>query len=979
MPGPADGPIPDIPDYAMLRVIGRGNYGDVWLARNLTGQYRAVKVVWRHRFPDHGPFDREFRGLKQFASASLEARRQLALLHVGTQPEHGFFYYVMELADDVAGGRDIRPDDYVACTLRELRTRQGRLEAEVVIRLGTEIAEALDELHRRGLVHRDIKPSNIILVGGVPKLADVGLVAAIDEARTEIGTPGYMPPEGPGSPAADVFATGKVLYELATGLDRHEFPRLPDGLATFTDRARLLELNAVLLRACERDSLKRYPNAAALLTDLRLLEAGGSIQRLRSAERRSRRAIKALSIALPLALGAAVVAWRENRLRSDRDLALYRANLDQAVINVERGRSGPAHRALQGAAAFQGRGIEFELVSRQTEGDTGVAVPFRDMAVDDLKFSADAGRLAVLGSEYHQAIFSMRDRQVVTHIPDVVLLAGFLGATGDSFAGTSRQPVPGHDEVHRPMRTWSSTSGNPLDAVFAVGDGQNWPVRVLNDAATVAFMNRGRPGEVGFWQPFATNASMTWRRWGAPPPDSRPWLRALDAAGNRFLHVAESGTGASFRSHGFWFDFEYRNQGAWTDSNTVSALAMAEDGSQAAVAIHQTGEIQAGPWDARGWVPIHRRSQGETLALGYSRDGRRLASTGEDEWIRIHDTHSFSLVNSLQGLRAPVTSLAWGPGNSWLAAGDRAGNVRLWPMESDDPLDDVWTGFPGSGAPLQLAASPDGAWIAVPESATTVAIHPARHLSLRTLSVAGFSPLAFSTDGASLWTLGAQGKVTEFDRATGRALRAFETRSAESPSSVFGAASPDARYALICAGQQVSTWDLTQARRTGGGIAHDDPIVDAAVSDQSHRALTVSVDGAVLWDLRDGTPRRLDGVLEPVFSATFLDRDRRAVLGTDAGTLIEIDVTRATVKGVHRSPLQRNYQLLSTADGRRIVAGGSNGRIAILNAADFVPLVTLGHFGLQRRPGEHTVRRLAWVPGQTRLLGLTEDGLLVRW
>ena len=79
------------------------------------------------------------------------------------------------------------------------------------------LSNGLAHLHEKGLVHRDIKPSNVIFVNGVPKLADVGLVSIGSDASTFIGTTGYIPPEGPGTPQADIYALGKTLYELLTG------------------------------------------------------------------------------------------------------------------------------------------------------------------------------------------------------------------------------------------------------------------------------------------------------------------------------------------------------------------------------------------------------------------------------------------------------------------------------------------------------------------------------------------------------------------------------------------------------------------------------------------------------------------------------------------------------------------------------------------------------------------------------------------
>ena len=273
-PGPDSAP--RIPDYELLRPIGRGSYGDVWLARGVTGVWRAIKVVWRERFEDAGPFEREFKGLKEFAEVSLGESIQMALLHVGRNDAAGFFYYVMELADDAERGRSIDPASYVPLTLAELRARRGRLPAADCVRFGAELARVLAGLHRRGLVHRDIKPSNVILVGGVPKLADIGLVAPVASAGTFVGTEGYVPPEGPGAPSADVFALGKVLYELATGLDRQEFPQLPPELNRLPDHRELLALNEIILRACDPQRERRYRDGAALLADLSALHAGRS-------------------------------------------------------------------------------------------------------------------------------------------------------------------------------------------------------------------------------------------------------------------------------------------------------------------------------------------------------------------------------------------------------------------------------------------------------------------------------------------------------------------------------------------------------------------------------------------------------------------------------------------------------------------------------------------------------------------------------
>ena len=208
---------PRIADYDLLRMIGKGSYGEVWLARTLMGVYCAVKVVYQPRFSEEHPSQREFEGLQQFHLNKGPHPGLVEIHHVGRGA--GFFYYVMELADDerepeteatqarasqgtaaesAAQRRHFNPATYRPKTLRSLQrpptARSGGQMAELChlpvaqcVEIGVALASALDHLHRQGLVHRDIKPSNIIFVKGLPKLADIGLVTLVGE-KSRIGT-----------------------------------------------------------------------------------------------------------------------------------------------------------------------------------------------------------------------------------------------------------------------------------------------------------------------------------------------------------------------------------------------------------------------------------------------------------------------------------------------------------------------------------------------------------------------------------------------------------------------------------------------------------------------------------------------------------------------------------------------------------------------------------------------------------------------
>src|SRR5262249_7113177 len=206
--------LPLIPDYQLIERIGSGAYGEVWRARSVaTGVYRAVKVVYRATFGEDRPFHREFEGIKKFEEVSRSHPSQLAVFHVGRGA--GYFFYVMELADDakvveqasslyLESPQSVPQSnrDEVAATTRGPETgkmpvlpyaphtlrsglAQGRLRAARVLELGLALTKALAHLHTQGLVHRDIKPSNIIFVNDRPKLADISTSGTIGSPSSD--------------------------------------------------------------------------------------------------------------------------------------------------------------------------------------------------------------------------------------------------------------------------------------------------------------------------------------------------------------------------------------------------------------------------------------------------------------------------------------------------------------------------------------------------------------------------------------------------------------------------------------------------------------------------------------------------------------------------------------------------------------------------------------------------------------------------
>lgn len=551
---PADIPQrPILPDYELIKPIGRGSYGDVWLARGVTGVFRAVKVVWRSRFPEDRPYLREFEGVTRFASISLREPSQLALLHAGRSDDAGFFYYVMELADDATLGRTIEPEHYVPLTLRELRHRRGQLPIGEVVGLAVALCRALASLHAAGLVHRDIKPSNVVLVGGVPKLADVGLVAAASEGLTFVGTEGYVPPEGPGAPAADVYSLGKVIYELATGLDRNDYPRLPAALGSRPDRKELLELNEVVIRACDPRPEKRYSDAAGLLDELLLLQAGKSVRRLRAAERSVGRALR---LAAALALVATVAgggAWIENRRASEaeaqrdalRKRTEYLARISQARLALDRRDYNGGRRLLAEVVPKAGevdlRGVEWGILNQQAKGDPAVVVRNGGPAILAMKRSPTEPLYAVHDDSRVVVLYHSETHEPVRTIIGVQQFVGF-SSDGKWLMGTTVEPMA-------TGQRWNVADGS-AEAV----EKRSFRLRPLgargNDEL-IGFVD-ARPASTKSKLPTApevlvwsfTQQKVTWRRKLAELGDERLWeffRGAVDDQGERVAIALLSG------------------------------------------------------------------------------------------------------------------------------------------------------------------------------------------------------------------------------------------------------------------------------------------------------------------------------------------------------------------------------------------------------------------------------------------------------
>jgi serine/threonine protein kinase/tetratricopeptide (TPR) repeat protein len=308
-----------IAHYRMLRRIGAGGMGEVYLAQDLRlDRQVAVKILPAADLVDERARKRLLR--EALAAASLD---------------HPFICKIFDAGED--GGQPFIAMEYVDGTTLKDRIARDRLPLKAAIRLACEIAEALDAAHRRGIVHRDLKPANVMVAAdGHVKVMDFGVAARVslpDHAGTvsaltlrgeTTGTLAYMSPEqlrGEQVDArSDVFAFGVLLYEMLTGTHPFLRPTQPATAAAILNDTpsplnRYLDdppplLDHILTRLLAKSADDRHPSLRETQLELgAVLDPSTSHQLTPPASGRRRTALAAAAAVVILA-GAAFVSWR---------------------------------------------------------------------------------------------------------------------------------------------------------------------------------------------------------------------------------------------------------------------------------------------------------------------------------------------------------------------------------------------------------------------------------------------------------------------------------------------------------------------------------------------------------------------------------------------------------------------------------------------------------------------------------------------
>ena len=306
-------PPADVPGYTILKSLGEGAYGSVWLAKEQnTGKRVAIKFYTHRGGLDWSLLNREVEKL----AVLYTSRNIVGLLDVGWDSDPP--YYVMEYLENGS----------LASHLAD-----GPLAAQEAVRIAKSVLQALVHAHGSGILHCDLKPANVLLDPDFsPRLCDFGQSRLSDEQDPALGTLFYMAPEQADLKAIpdarwDVYALGALLYHMLCGEAPFHSPeneRLIHSAETLEERLavyrRILStdpkpnrhrkvpgvdkrLADIVDRCLHTKAERRYPNAQAVLDMLEIRD-----------RQRARRPLVALGILGPVVLLSAIIPFARDAM-----------------------------------------------------------------------------------------------------------------------------------------------------------------------------------------------------------------------------------------------------------------------------------------------------------------------------------------------------------------------------------------------------------------------------------------------------------------------------------------------------------------------------------------------------------------------------------------------------------------------------------------------------------------------------------------
>lgn len=309
--------------YTLVKRIGRGGFGEVWLAER-RAKFVTTRVAVKLPLDDH--IDRE------------EVKREAVLwAHASGHPN------VLPIIDaDEYDGQVVIVSEYSPDgSLHDYLGRKGPLPVREALDMTNGILNGLEFLHAKQIIHRDLKPANILLQGRTPRLADFGIsrvMKAVSVTESMSGTPLYMAPEAfdrKRTEQTDIWSVGVILFQMLNGSLPYPYGNLTDlygaivrGQPEPLSDAISPDLQAAVLKALAKDPGERYRSAAEMRSSLNSYLAGvAHHEHLATAPDKDQHAFRPVAATLHSAAPFSTTAEYELTIRDGNDLAVPTGNL----------------------------------------------------------------------------------------------------------------------------------------------------------------------------------------------------------------------------------------------------------------------------------------------------------------------------------------------------------------------------------------------------------------------------------------------------------------------------------------------------------------------------------------------------------------------------------------------------------------------------------------------------------------------------
>ncbi len=686
-----------IGDYKLLKQIGRGGMGVVYIAQQSKPVIRRVALKIVKPGMDTKQVIARFEMERQ--ALAMMDHPHIAHVYDAGETESGLPYFVMELVQ----GKPIT----AYCDEAQLSSRER-------LRLFINVCQAVQHAHQKGIIHRDIKPSNVLVTlqdgKPVPKIIDFGVAKAINQEITDetmhtlyaqmIGTPLYMSPEQAdlgGSDVdtrTDIYSLGVLLYEMLTGttpFDRRalydagydemrrmiredEPPRPSNRISTLagdaatvvtdrrkTDRKRLRQtlsgdLDWIVVRALEKDRARRYQTASEFASDVgRFLNDEPVVARppsrtyrIRKFARRHRAFLgSAAAIACILILGITVSTWQALEMARAWQLAEERSETAEWQRNRAEAANARAERLLYVS--------DMKVASDALRRDD---IPLAGQLLDRHRPRTRDQDLRGFEWRYMHRLVDVPSHAELT-CPDVIFCVnpspdGRLLAAACDDGNIYIFDVPSR-KMLRTIPTGAESanfvgwSSDQSEIATADGNGnlKTWDAADGSEKLSI-------PAHAG--EAFCAHYT---------PNDGA----LISSGSDEMIYMWDRASGKKIRT----FAGHERD---------AEQIAVSPDGRQFASA-SSDGTLRL--WDVETGKELKKwdLEDSRVLCAAFSADGRHIAAGTVHGGVFLAETKSRTcrrIATQIDGIES-VTFL---PDGDWLATGDRGGTIHLWPVITDD-------------------------------------------------------------------------------------------------------------------------------------------------------------------------------------------------------------------------------------------------------------------------------------------------------